>query len=311
MALEVLSGPSAVKLLGTPMASVSGGNGAAWIQGLGLLAEGLDGMSTGGMYAIELDGTAHRRSDFNASPNLALNLPAGYLRGLARVGATSIVAFDWLVAQQGFTALYSRTGASYGQIHVICADRFLQFNGTHVSSSPLTDGATFTTEYAWPGSDSGSNVSISPVSDTIVCVCFGSSGQIRFYDVIGKAQVGPIRYLSETCAGAWYVAKHDIFVELIGLNLKIRADATRPANLTNPAALTAITAGYASTVEVVATGDAGEPCVGELINWSITAGAGALAASQTVTDETGTAQVEYSAPAGSTGSVSISATLDF
>lgn len=310
MALEVLSGPSPVTLLGSPMAGVSGGNAAAWIQGLGLLASGSDG-GLGAMYAIELDGTAHRRSDFNATPNLALNLPAGYQRGLARIGTTSIFAFDWLTAQQGLTPLYSRTGANYGQIHVICADRFLQFNGTTVSSSPLTDGAAFAPEYTWPGSDSGSNVSLSPVSDRIVCVCFGSSGQIRFYDVIAKAQVGPIRYLSETCAGAWYVAKHGIFVELIGLDLKIRADATRPAHLTNPAALTAIAAGYASTVEVVATGDAGEPCIGELINWSITAGAGALSASQTATDETGTAQVEYSAPVAATGSVSISATLDF
>jgi hypothetical protein len=147
-----------------------------------------------------------------------------------------------------------------------------------------------------------------------VCIAC-SSNTIRFYDVVSKTQVGQTRYVGESFYGIWYVPKWDVFImHTVGTGngqIKILADATQPATLSNPAALTAVTAGRVSQLQVQLLGSNSEPCVGELINWSVSAGAGVLTAPQSTTDANGYAITGLLIPIGASGSVTVNAELDF
>ena len=86
----------------------------------------------------------------------------------------------------------------------------------------------------------------------------------------------------------------------------------RPSSLSSPAAVSAIAQGRVSQVRVRLLGANSDACEGELVDWSITAGSGALAEAQSTTDADGYAYNEYIAPvtggAGSPfGSVTIQA----
>ena len=324
MALEILAGPFNPLpppgpydvVPGTGFGSLAGTSGS-WVQGLGLLIGGVAGPggSEAGMYALELDGTAHWRSSYAYSGVMIVNQPGGALGLAVMPDGTHIFAFDPLVGQPPLAPLYT-CSAGFGAVHVICANRFVQFSGTEVLSSPLTDGHTFTPEYTWPNGFAINAPVVSRVSDTVVCVCDTTAGGVLFYDTAKHVQVGGPRYI-ENCLGAWYVPKHDIFVELNnGAQLVIRADAVRPVFLSNPIVATpplplsdSVMAGYASVVSVVATGDRNEPCVGELVSWNITAGAGLLSATQSTTDATGTAQIQLIEPVGASGTVTVQAQL--
>lgn len=310
MALELLAGPHPITTDGgTPIASFSNSSGmeAAYIQGLGLFANITPAGETAEYCAVQLDGTAHRRGWRNAIVPLVLNLRDG---GFAWPNVNQLYTFDVLAATAEPTPFYT-VPSGILTMQVICADRYLRFSLGSVQTS--VDGVTFTTEHVWSGSAPGVGNTVSRGgAPNIVCVSFPSSGQIRFYDVLRKVEVGGVRYTGEANRGIWYVPKHDVFLELTtDVKLKIFANAVRPASLANPAALATVQAGRAVQVRTRLLGAQSEPCADERVNWSITAGSGSLAEAQSTTDASGYAYNTLVAPVGSSGNVTVQATASF
>src|SRR6185312_8049300 len=120
------------------------------------------------------------------------------------------------------------------------------------------------------------------------------------YDTLRRVQVGQVQYVGETSDGCWYIPKWDIFLELqlSAKQLKVLANAVEPATLSNPVALTPITAGNVSEMQVQLLGAQGEPCVGELVNWSVASGSGSASPGQSTTDDNGYAKTNYASPVG-------------
>jgi len=314
MALEVLAGPYNITAQdGTHLSSFGGDLEATYIQGLGLLGSGVKLPSTSGMWAVQLDGTAYVRTDFAVGVTLLPDLrrSRGYT---ANVSNLALYNFNWLAGRPDLDPWLTPVSGFFSAFQVVAPDRFLQFNGTGVAASPLYDGKTFTAEYVWTGSSPGGPWSASAVSATEVCIQFasGSHPQIRFYDVVQKKQSRPTSFADTFYdGGLWYVPKWDVFVAVKARAVYVLANAVRPASVSNPAFSPTPTAGEVSDVSVRVLGAQSEPCVGELINWSITAGGGSLTQTQSATDAQGYAHTGYVAPPGLAGSVTIHTDLEF
>jgi hypothetical protein len=302
VALELLYGPVDITVNGMPVTSASG---FMWMQGIGLLAV-LDAGAFG-FYAVQLDGQAEGpRSSYNGGGPV-LDLRGS--RSLAMATVNDLYNFNYLAGMPDTVSFLH--GSSVLFITVITADRYLAFRDTGSSVQALYthDGTTYTAEYTFPFH--GSLVSVSRGrSMTEVCLVF-SGGQICFYDVSLKTQNGPTLFAGEDPDGCWYVPKYDIFVEVKSLQVKILADAAQPYSISIPTATPAVDAGLVSQLQVQLLGAQSEPCVGEMINWSITAGSGSLIKPQSTTDNNGYATNALVIPVGSTGSTSVSATLSY
>jgi hypothetical protein len=309
MALEVLYGPSAITAGVIAATSVGG---FTWIQGLGLLAV----LDVGGfsLYAVQMDGSAQgpRSSYFGTGFGPVLDLRSS--RGLAVRNVGNLYSFNYLTGSAD-TTVSLLSGSAVFRVNVIAADRYLGFfdSGGGLQAQATHDGTTYTAEYTFTGGP-GSIINVSRGrSTTEVCLAF-NTGQIRFYDTVGKKQNGATLFIGEglsSSEGCWYVPKHDVFVELKSLQLKILANAVAPATLSNPAASPAVVAGNVSQLTVQLRGAQSEPCVGELIDWSIPSGAGSLVLAQSATDLNGNATNSLIVPVGSSGSVVVDAQLSF
>jgi hypothetical protein len=317
MALEVLYGPIGPLFNGTPPVAVTGG--LAWIQGIGLLTV-CDPVSSYGTYAMQMDGTLEGpRSSFNAS-GFGMVLDLRSARGLAVKGGSGVGAglyhFNWLICQPDPVAflLPGVTIAGANDIDVITPDgRYLQFRNDQVWSS--IDGVTFVSEYAFaaPSGSTVNNVSRGRTA-TEVCIAFSGTNTLRFYDVSLKRQVGETLYIGESFSSCWCIPKWDVFLEHAGSGIgaiKILANNTAPATLSSPTALATVTAGNVSQLQVRLLGAQSEPCIGELINWSISAGVGSLTVPQSATDSHGYAVTGLVIPVGGAGNVTVGAELDF
>lgn len=312
MALELLAGPFDLNVGGTPVSSWGGFNQQAWIQGLGLLSLEVIADHTG-VYVAQLDGAASYRSPYAAVSTVLLP-DIRSADGLMVFDGLHYRNFGYLNGSPDFTPFLT-LGSLTPAAHLVCVDRFVKFSGNQVLSSPLTDGVTYTLEYTFDGTAPSGTVSVSRTNVSgIVCVAWGASpGQIRFFDTFGRVQVGPVQYVGEAFSGCWYIPKWDIFLEfqIVAKQLKVFANAVAPATLSNPSALSTVTAGNVSTMKVQLLGAQGEPCVGELIDWSVTSGDGAISPLQSATDVDGYATANYAAPVGSSGSVTINAAVNF
>lgn len=316
MALEVLAGPYSILIDGVAPDTVAnvGGEGITWIQGLGLYIASCAPHGEGSkVIAVQMDGTGHRRGPFPLSNlgTIVTDLRAGG-RGYAGRDAFSLFPLNYLAANHDATAFFSTSPTILGDIRVVCADRFLKLVGAAVQWSALDDSVTWATEYTFASFGTGGNPTISRGRGANeLCITWGTSGQIRFYDTIAKAQAGATLFVGETNDAVVYVPKWDVFVELKSKQIKVLANAPRPASISTPAFSPAATAGEVSAVSVQVLGAQSEPCVGELVDWSIVSGGGSLSATQSMTDATGHATVNYIAPIGLSGSVHIEADLAF
>ncbi|RWA55351.1 hypothetical protein AU476_07535 [Cupriavidus sp. UYMSc13B] len=135
------------------------------------------------------------------------------------------------------------------------------------------------------------------------------NGEVVYYDWVKKAQVGGVAYLGVN-QGAWYSPRHDIFVALASQQVKVFANAPRPATLSAPVAVTPVAKGRASSIKTRLLGSNSEPCVGEVVDW-VLSGPGQLTAAQSVTDSDGWAWTTYDAPHAAGGAPVISAEVRF
>jgi hypothetical protein len=268
----------------------------------------------GGHCVIQFDGAAYLRSYQPRANDFTLDLqrPGEYLLRDS-LASTAIYLFDKATGIAG--ALVS-SGAS-GHVSdalVRASDRFITVSGGTVQYKALTLGGSWTTEATLTGAGTLAPT-VSRTRDANVIALAYANGTVLYYDVEARAQVAGSAYIG-TNNGAWYSPKHDIFVALASAMVKVFANAVRPSSLSNPAAVSPITQGRVSEVQVRLLGANSDPCADELVDWSITAGDGALKYAQTTTDADGYATNEYVAPvtggAGSPfGNVTIQAQVNF
>lgn len=141
------------------------------------------------------------------------------------------------------------------------------------------------------------------------CPDYGQANtQMYFYNAVTDVVTGPM-YLSVPGWMAVYAPEFQLvmsfhtdtngawFINLWSLD-------TQPTNISPVTLKTGVVkSGGMATFQVTVTGDHSEPCVGELVNWSLT-GAGTLIDVQTTTDATGTATCRVFYPVGTTASPS-------
>lgn len=138
-----------------------------------------------------------------------------------------------------------------------------------------------------------------------------ASGDCLRYNWRARAATTGILRTHVNCTGMWYWRKHRVLMSLhaeSGLR-RVRVWATTPL----PAALVqtvtpAPTAGRVSRVRTRLLGSDAEPCVGEVVSWSVPSGY-QLVPLQPVTDDSGYALADLIVPMGMAGDGSVTASV--
>lgn len=292
-------------LTGDVLTDVSSGIAMAafYDDGLGLCSYSA---ILGGYCLVQLDGTAYLRSAQARANRFALDMqrPGEWIIH-ASLFEDAMYEFHKVPGTLG--PLVIDTGVDNGvrDLIVRCADRYLDILSGTVRYRPLDLSAGVVTEATLTGAGFGSPTVSRTRSSNVIALAW-ADGPICYYDVESRAQVGGASNIG-TNDGAWYSVKHDIFVAMRTHQVKVFANAVRPASLSNPTALTTVAQAHVSEVRVRLLGANADACVGELVNWSVTVGSGALKLAQSETDANGYAYNEYVAPVGTTGSVTIQA----
>lgn len=307
--LELLSGPNAIfnaNDLGSPIATLNNiayGPYAFYDDGLGLCGYSA---TLGGYCIIQLDGAAFYRSYQSRANRFTLDMQRlGEQIIHSSLFEDELYLFDKGPGTRGDLVISGSLNDMSGLL-VRASDRYLDVLSSSVRYRPLaTPGDAPVAESTLTGAGSGYPTVSRTNSPDIVCFVWGN-GPVAYYDVVARAQVAGTGNVG-TNSGGWYSPKHDIFITLTDAfpadTIRVYANAVRPSTLSNPVAVTPLTQGRVSQVKVRLLGTNSDACVDELVNWSITAGVGAMAQAQSTTDATGWAYNDFIAPvSGGAGS---------
>lgn len=307
MTLEILAGAFDIVAPDATVLTPSNGAYAFYDDSLGLCTYS---SVLGGYSIVQLDGTAHLRSDTDRQNKYVVDLqrPGDYC--VHQSGDESdLYEFDKSAGVFGEAVLSSSTTNWVVDIQVRCADRYLSVSGSAVRFKPLDNSGSWTTEATLTSAGSGApSISLSRATG-VLCLVY-LDGKVLYYDAINKVQVGGTANIGAN-NGAWYSPKFNVLVALVSNKVKIFATVPRPATLSNPVEVTSIVQGRVSQVRVQLLGSNSEACPDEIIEWSITAGLGTLANAQSTTDESGFAYMNYRAPVDSTGTATVQAEVVF
>jgi hypothetical protein len=313
MALELLHGPAPIqKLDETAITDCTGWHQAAWDDSVGLMTYSL---TMGGMCVVQMDGTICLRSSY-APQTIALDLQddGHYLT----VHGTNQYISDFRKQSCTRGDLIGSGAVNYAY-QIVCRtdDRYIQAIGNLIHSKVLASSATntFPLEYTLSITRSlpGFGAAVSKMAEHDVIAIALQSGEIVYYNVATQTQLDRHDYIPAN-KGAWYSQKHGVFVALFA-DGTISVYAATPL----PDSLSDIEdddsdpdRGQVFKVKVQVLGDEGEPCPGELIEWS-KLGSGDLTATQSETDADGWARTGYAIPTSATvgGSFDITAELKF
>jgi hypothetical protein len=309
--LELLAGPITIyngASPGSPIDAIGVSNGIAafYDDSLGLCTYNL---ALGGYCIVQLDGAAYLRSYQPRGNAFALDLQRSdqYIIH-ASLFEDALYLFDKAAGTQGELVINTGIVGDMTNIAVRTADRYLDGINSVVRFRPLDLSAPAVTEATLTGAGTGVPI-FSRTRNNDVLALIWPTGQIAYYDVNAQAQVDGSGNIGAN-VGAWYSRKHDIFIALATAGtIKVFANTVRPSTLSNPVAVTSLTQGRVSQIKVRLLGSNSDPCVDELVDWSITAGVGALADAQSTTDADGWAYNDYIAPVTSLGSPSGSVTI--
>jgi len=267
-----------------------------------------------GYCVVQLDGAVYLRSSQARANRFTLDLQrlSEYLIHES-LGEAVMYLFNKRAGTAGDAVITGSIG-DMADIQVRAADRYLSATAGIVQFRPLDLSAAWVTESVLTGAGTGTPTWSRTRNANVLALAW-SAGQVAYYDVSAQAQADGSANIGSN-VGAWYSPKHDVFVALAFNTIKVFANAVRPSALSNPVAVTPLTQGRVSQVKVRLLGSNSDPCVDELVDWSITAGSGTLAEAQSATDADGYAYNDYIAPvtggAGSPyGSVTIQATVLF
>jgi hypothetical protein len=277
-----------------------------WLDDVGLVGEPNPEFSPGNPWVcVNLDGMMSVRAlrpSFNQDyDGIQYDYVTNKLVGLINVWTDGVFAVEPLNGSK----LSNDTEGVYG---LRLPDRVIKRtkNGT-LQTAPFDTGV-FADEYTFPAPDvpfSYNDNFMPGPGNTVYWYNGDESGVILHYDFQKKAEVQPQRRVSLGMqpTRVFYSRRFDIFIGFapssIGTpdvsDLYIWANEVVPDTLTTPIALTPITQGRVSTIQVRLLGDESTEIGGRLVDWSITAGNGELSSVQSKTDEFGVATVDYRA----------------
>lgn len=291
---------------------------ALWVDGVGLIGSWYTGANrswyTG---AVQLDGTM---SYIDLKPSVFRSAGVSHIQDLisGRVLVLYHYGYGWAKLADAKTGIwdddyiYGGSPAFYPFPYgsgIRMTDRWIKVVSTTISTAPLDNLGPWTIEAYLPESVSG-YPHVSSAGNGNIWIIY-PSGDMFLYDTINKVAAKPRGKLwpfggSDTFKGAWWSESLKVFIALTSdINddnkhyIWVFADESRPFALSNPVALSTLQKGDVTTMEVTLTGEQGEPAEGFNIEWSITAGTGALSTGQSVTDENGKATTDYVAPSNS------------
>ena len=297
--LELLAGPFPVVDGAGDAVSLSEGQfdqTALYDDATGLASYSAD---LGGFCVTQIDGTTYLRSAMTRANSYVLDLPGNDWLLISALFNDLIYTLNKATGVLGTVLLDGEDVNSVIDILARAPDRFITVARQKVRARPLDLSSAFSDEYtlSGPPTSGTSQATLSRTKNTdVLCITY-ATGQVVYYNWRTLAQVGGVSYLP-TNTGAWYSAKHDVFVVLTGTTtnaISIYANAAIPAAISAPAAAPTLKRGRRSTISVTVTGANGEPCKGELIDWALD-GPGTLLAEQSETDESGVASAGYVAP---------------
>lgn len=294
-------------LTGAVLTDVASDTSAFYDDGLGLCSYSA---ILGGYCLVQLDGTAYLRGEQSRANRFTLDLqnPGAWIihESLFETGL-----YEWNKAPGTIGPLVIDTGLTGDTTDLLvrAADRYLDIIHNGIRFRPLDLSAAVVTEATLIGAGGGRPTASRTRSANVIALAW-TTGPVCYYDVVARAQVGVASNIGVN-GGAWYSVKHDIFVALLSHQIKVFANAVRPASLSNPSALSTVARAHVSEVRVRLLGANADACAGELVNWSVTAGSGALKLAQSETDADGYAYNEYVAPVATTGSVTVQAQVLF
>lgn len=319
MALEPLHGPAIVTSLGETFDAT--GFRPFWLDNLGLcgfFAYDADGADSFGYQIVHWDGIAYvRNNDLSAfkGGHLTYDFQTDNLLIHASVlggGLQLLEAYtgSWIppaLVSGGVAGMWTRY-----------FDRYLRAYLGRVESRPL--GSTIwtspTLEYTFPfpgGRDLGAtDAVISDYGGGLLAIGY-QNGDIWIYDPVNLTHIGEWKTIDSENKGIWYSQRFKIWISMHNETgpsrneIRVWANETRPATLSDPIALQAINRGRVSDMQVQLLGSADEPINGQLIEFDLVSGPGELLNLQALTDEEGYAITRYACPVSGSGSVQIDA----
>ncbi|AQV94750.1 hypothetical protein BJN34_12755 [Cupriavidus necator] len=307
MALDLLAGPFDIVADGAVVTDPSTSAAALYDDDIGFYA--FSGIK-GGLLVAQLDGCAYLRAAQRRANAFALDLqnPGEYLIHDSFM-ESGLYRFNKRAATFGDLVIESEASGYVSNVQVRTPDRYLHIAETNVQFKPLTLVGSWSYEASLSGAAISGGATVSRTRDADVLAVAFSNGTVVFYDWVKKAQVGGVAFIG-TNAGAWYSPRHDIFVALVGAQLKVLASSPRPSTISNPVAVTPLAKGRASFIKARLLGSNSEPCPDEVVDWALS-GPGALELTQSVTDSDGWAWNTYVAPPAAGGTPSITAEVRF
>lgn len=268
-------------------------------------------------WLVQLDGTATELS-WNHYGSLLIDLDKN-LPGVYLITNNPFNTSMWRYDKRSGTYGDKELGpGSYDYQRVRLGDRFIGAGSSgsvyRVIRQWSLDGSGGLNEFIF--SDLPSNMGGKPAwsitRDPAVFAIAYPNGTIVYYNHILKQGTSERSFIGSNL-GAWYSPRFNVWVKLtLNAQLEIYATTPKPHALSNPAGTTPAR-GRVTTYTVQLTGDAGEPCQNELIDWSLQPGdPGALGNLQSRTDSAGIAAVDYIAPVVSAlGNITITAEVRF
>lgn len=289
--VELLAGPFAV-VDSDGALDITEHPQAAYTDRFGLLA--YEYGFGGELHAVQVDGFAYRRSGAIGGQRFVIDTEINDL--LELVGVLPWVLYE-IDGQTGIRGSIAQASAG-ADVQVRCADRYLRFlSGGAVQWRALTDYAVddYATECTLTGAGTGLP-SISKTRSRALCVAY-PTGEVLHYNPDTLEQEGGVK-IAPANGGCWYSPKHDVLIVLIGTTtntVSVYSSGALPTTISAPQAAPTLAKGQVSNILVRVTGDDGDGCPGELVDFSLS-GPGTLFATQAMTDAEGYAEVRYAAP---------------
>lgn len=323
MSLEALIGPYPIETDG--IANGFEGSRPFWLDNLGLCGFfSAGGVGSGFKYQIvQYDGIAQVR---NNSVNV---WKKGHLTYDFQTGNLTVHSSSTGLGGDGFALFDPYTGnsilpplanSSTTDMWTRYFDRYLRAENGRMYAAPLsaTSAGALVLEYTFPF-PSGRSSGLATLSDYgggFIAVAF-IDGDIWIYDPANVTHIGEWKTIALPNAGLWYSKRFNVWISMhalgIGLGLELRtwANETRPYSISDPVALQAIQPGRVSDIRVQLLGSAGEPVNGQLVEFELVSGDGALLNQQALTDVDGYAIARLATYQGASGSTQIDATTNF
>lgn len=323
MSLEPLLGPFQIQTDGIDNGFE--GSRPFWLDNLGLCGYFVaDGNGTGFKYQIvQYDGVAQVRN------NSVNTFKKGHLTYDFQSDNLTVHSLSSGLGGDGFSLFDAYTGNSIAppiadssttDMWTRYFDRYLRAENGRMYSAPLsaTSAGALVQEclFPFPPGRASGLATISDYGGGFLSVGF-IDGDIWIYDPANLTTIGEWKTIDLPNAGLWYSKRFNVFISMhalgigLGLELRVWANETRPFSISDPIALQELQPGRVSEIQVQVLGSAEEPVKGQLVEFSIGSGDGALVNEQALTDEEGYAIAQLAIHINDSGSTQIDAETNF